>query len=91
MELLRKILDDNDIEWHDASDMDAHPITRTHFNYRGHDWSVIHGYGTFGGYSRFGHDDGLLELMSDAVNEGEPIGYLTALEALNYIKGGDNE
>lgn len=91
MELFRKMLDDNGIEWHDASVMDAYPITRTHFNYRGHFWSVIHGYGTFGGYSYFRRrDDGLLELMSDAVNGGEPIGYLTAKEAFDYVRG-DNE
>ena len=87
MELFRKMLDDNGIEWHDASEMDAYPITRTHFNYRGYDWSVIHGYGSWGGYSRLKRDDGLLELMSGAVNDGEPVGYLTAKEAFDYVIG----
>lgn len=87
MELFRKMLDDNDIEWHDASDMDAYPTTRTHFNYRGHDWSVIHGYCSFGGYSLFEKDNGLLELMSGAVNDGDPVGYLTAKEAFDYVRG----
>lgn len=87
MELFRKMLDDNGIEWHDASDTYAYPITRTHFNYRGHNWSVIHGYGSWGGYNRFTEDEGLLELMSDAVNGGDPVGYLTAKEAFDYVRG----
>ena len=87
MELFRKMLDDNGIEWHDASELDVYPITRTHFNYRGYDWSVIHGYGSYGGYSFFEKDKGLLELMSDAVNGGEPEGHLTAKEAYNYVIG----
>lgn len=87
MELFRKMLDDNGIEWHDASDMGKYPITRTHFNYRGNDWSVIHGYCSYGGYSHFEKDSGLLELMSGAVNDGDPIGYLTAKEAFDYVRG----
>lgn len=91
MELFRKMLDDNGIEWHDASDMGVCPITRTRFGYRGCDWSVIHGYGTWGGYSRFRRDDGLLELMSGAVNDGDPVGYLTAKEAFDYVIGNNKE
>ena len=87
MELFRNMLDDNGIEWHDASRMGAYTITRTHFNYRGHDWSVIHGYGSYGGYSPFEKDKGLLELMSGAVNDGDPVGYLTAKEAFDYVRG----
>ena len=87
MELFRKMLEDNGIEWHDASDMNAYPITRTHFNYRGHDWSVIHGFCSYGGYSSFEKDKGLLELMSNAVNDGDPVGYLTAKEAFDYVRG----
>ena len=91
MELFRKMLDDNGIEYDDNSEHGLFPITRTQFDYRGYWWSVIHGYGTFGGYSSFRRrDDGLLELMSDAVNGGEPVGYLTAKEAFDYVRG-DNE
>lgn len=34
---------------------------------------------------------GLLELMSDAVDNGEPIGFLTAQEVMEYVKGVRNE
>lgn len=91
MELLRKMLNENNIEYEDNSEYGLFPITRTQFDYRGYRWSVIHGYGTYGGYSSFDKDKGLLELMSNAVNDGEPIGYLTAKEVFNYVKGGGTE
>lgn len=87
MELFRKMLDDNGIEWYDASTMGVYPMTRTHFKYRGYDWSVIHGYCSYGGYSLIDKDEGLLELMSGVVNDGNPVGWLTAKEAFNYVKG----
>ena len=91
MELLRKMLDDNNIEYDDNSQHGLFWITRTQFNYRGYYWSVIHGFCTYGGYSTFEKDKGLLELMSDAVNNGEPIGFLTAKEVFSYVKGGDDK
>ena len=84
---LRKMLDAEGIDWHDASELGICPIWRTHFKHRGYHWSVIHGYGTYGGPSYLYEDQGLLELMSDAVNGGEPIGYLTAEEAMQYVRG----
>ena len=87
MGLLREMLDAEGIEWHDASDTGPCPMCRTHFIHRGYNWSVIHGYGSYGGYSRLTRDEGLLELMSGAANGGDPIGYLTAKEAMRYVKG----
>ena len=79
MEKFRHALDINGISWHDASDpviIYGIAIERTHFKHRGYDWSVIHGYGTYGGFSRLKPDQGLLELMSKAVNDGQPVGWL---------------
>jgi hypothetical protein len=73
---LRQMLNEHHIKWVDKSDMQ---IDRTHFYYRGFHWSVVNGYGTYG------EDEGLLELMSNAVNGGEPIGYLTADEVMKMV------
>lgn len=84
----RKLLDANGIEWHDASDPADDPlrIDRTHFEYNRFHYSVIHGYGTYGGYSFFrDKDEELLELMSNSVDGGNPVGWLTADEAIQII------
>ena len=53
------------------------PIYRTRFTVCGHRFSVIHGYGTYGGYDAFtGVDNGRLEVMSDLTNE--PVGDVDA-------------
>lgn len=92
MELFREMLDAEHIEWRDASSQSFElPMDRTHFEYRGYDWSVIHGYGSYGGPSFLYDDKGLLELMSDAVNEGEPVGFLTAEEVMRYVKGNNDD
>lgn len=88
MTKLRKLLTEQGIEWHDAKatlDLDIQ-IDRTHFDYRDYFWSVINGFGTYGGYSfRSEKNKGLLELMSNAVNGGEPVGYLTAAQVMDYV------
>lgn len=92
MTKLRKLLTEQGIEWHDDSDTLKLNITidRTHFEYRDYFWSVINGFGTYGGYSfRSEKNKGLLELMSNAVNGGEPVGYLTAEEAMKLILEGN--
>ena len=96
----RELLDANGIEWWDSSTkyhneeeedyLGIFKIDRTHFHHRDYDWSVINGYGTFGGYGYFKSNAGFLELMSNAVNEGNPVGWLTAEEAFALVKG-DNE
>ena len=88
MKLFREMLDAENIEWHDASSQSFElPMDRTHFEHRGYHWSVIHGFGSYGGPSFIQDDKGLLELMSDAVNKGDPIGWLTAKEAMQYVRG----
>lgn len=59
-------------------------IDRTHFTYRNSCYSVINGFGTYGGYLSSPDDNqGLLELMIDDV---EPIGYLTADEVISIVQ-----
>ena len=88
MQLFRQMLDAEHIKWHDASEPEDSLcyICRTHFEYRGYDWSVIYGFGTYGGPSYLYDDKGLLELMSNAVGDGNPIGWLTAKEAMQYVR-----
>lgn len=89
---LRIMLDDEGIEWHDASALDAYSMWRTHFKHRGYHWSVIHGYGSYGGFNSFERTDkGLLEVMSEAINGGDPIGWLTAEEVMQYVRGEETE
>ena len=88
MRKLRQMLDEREIEYTDASSEGFFPMTRTHFTYEGNFWSVIHGYGSHGGYSRFNDDEGLLELMTNAINGGDPVGHLTAEEVIEYMEGG---
>lgn len=86
----RNYLDENKIEWKDASDLassiiEDFAIYRTHFYYKGNRISVINGYCTYGGYNKFindGKNEGLLEVM---IGSNEPKGWLTAEEAIEYI------
>lgn len=85
---LRSILDDEGIEWWDKSEPETSSLLmyRTKFHCYGYDWSVIHGYGSYGGYTSQEEDEGLLELMSRAVNGGEPVGWLTAEKVMEYVR-----
>lgn len=90
MERLRMLLDYNGYDWYDKSDnkIPEMAIERTHLYFGEVLCSIIHGYGTYGGYNTYtGHDEGLLELMCEKVNGGEPIGELTADEAIVIIEG----
>ncbi len=91
MEKLREALTANDIIWTDASDKGLLPITRTHFEHKGYKWSVIHGFGTYGGWSHLEPDAGLLEVMSSAIDGGEPMGWLTAEEVMDLVLGQRSE
>ena len=87
MSKLRQYLDDKGIEWVDASSNDSLWICRTHFELNGLRWSVVNGYGTYGGIRIFDENNqGLLELMTNSVNNGEPIGWLTADNVIGYIE-----
>ena len=84
----RKLLDEAAIDWEDRSDVNPWcTIYRTHFWSRGNKYSVIHGYGSYGGVDPFTqYDEGMLELMSSAVNDGYPVGYLTARKAYELVQ-----
>lgn len=85
MQLLRQMLEENGIPYKDNSQGEPLPITRTYFSYNGNQYSVVHGYGTFGGWDGFNQKDkGLLEMME---NRDDPIGYLKAEAIMKYVKG----
>ena len=90
MKKLREWLDKQHISWEDLSDKPNKYVKfwvcRTRFLINGTPWSVIHGFGTYGGYDYHRRDLGALELMSPDVNGGEPVGYLSADNVIEYIK-----
>ena len=86
----RSLLEQNNIKWIDKSDEGF--IDRTHFYYRNYFFSVVNGFGTYGGINVLnGKNMGMLELMSNYVNGDEPIGPLTADEAIEIVLGGSND
>ena len=87
MKLFRKVLDEKNIEWHDASDEDGEIwICRTHFEHEGNIVSVVNGFGTYGGFAGANADDyineGLLEVM---IGGNDPVGWLTFRDAVQMI------
>lgn len=84
MNKLRKMLNAMGIKWHDKTDRHGIPglidltIYRTHFNYKGKLYSVILGYGTYGG------QEGLLEMM---IGNNDPSGWHTAEDIIEILKG----
>ena len=93
MQKLRDWLDQNNIPWIDFSEdygrLGKVPcfICRTRFTADNHRVSVINGFGTYGGFSGLGDSNkGLLEVMSDLFNDGEPVGYLTADELIKILQ-----
>lgn len=86
MQKFRAMLDRRGIEWEDCSENGFCPIVRTHFWYKDNRWSVIHGYGSFGGYdSLTGQDSQLLEVYDFGRSKDGPWGWLTAEEAEKLI------
>ncbi len=78
---LMEIMPDVNVDYLDTS------MYRTHFDYKGTRWSVINGYGSYGGYDPIdGKNEGLLELLIDGTEGNEPIGNLTADDILNYME-----
>lgn len=66
-------------------------IYRTHFTINDINYSVIYGYGTYGGYDPvFDKDGGLLELWAKNYNNDEPCGYMTADDVIKAIFKEDN-
>lgn len=89
---LREKLDDLKIEWVDKSFKSKFKmggkvyIDRIHFDYNDKHYSVINGYGTYGGYGiNSNKNEGLLEMMIDS---NAPEGYLTADKVIEKLKGG---
>lgn len=93
---LRKILDDRNIEWKDES---SHYklsmggeiiIDRTHFTVKGHRFSAINGFGTYGGYTARKEDNlgkiELMELDGALFNDGEPVGHLFADDVIKQLE-----
>lgn len=88
MQKLRDWLDANNISWEDMSKdskVCSYWMCRTKFEIGGYYWSVIHGYGSYGGFSHYNSDCGALELMCNAINSGEPVGFLSAQNVIEYI------
>lgn len=83
MAQLRNYLDYLGIDWEDNSSTGSLDVVveRTRFEIRGSLVSIIHGYGTYGGYDVYSQrDEGLLEIMTELYNNGEPEGSLSAEE-----------
>lgn len=62
-------------------------MERIKFEIGGHKWSCIHGVGSYGGIHLIGKgkDEGLIEVLSDDYNDGDPIGHLTADYILSIV------
>lgn len=85
MQKLRAGLNQREVAWEDATDKGTAEfwICRTYFKIDGKRWSVVHGYGTYGGFSHFYKDKGLLEYW--ARQDAEPIGWTTAAVILERV------
>lgn len=87
MKKLREGLDERHIPWEDKSDDDnggGYWICRTHFRFNGNRWSVINGFGTYGGFHSFTwKNNELLECMTG--NE-EPVGWLMAKDVFEMME-----
>lgn len=80
-----KILKNNQIKYKEINSDTGYAIARVRFWYNGNEWSVMHGYGTYGGATAWGEDKGLLEILHLDSSEC-PIGFLTAEEAWREIR-----
>ena len=59
---------------------------RTHFTVDDYHYSVIYGYGSYGGYDPLSGKSGeLLECMTEKINGGEPVGNMTAVDVLRIF------
>lgn len=89
MQKLRNGLTARGIEWKDASEKNpAYWICRTHYTHNKSKWSVVHGFGTYGGFSSFSEDSKLLECMAGM---NEPVGWLTAADVFEMMEGENHE
>lgn len=95
MQALRDYLTENRISWYDLSEDSEFPgmpnlsqyMCRTHFTINDQYISVINGSFSYGGVSIYDNENkGLLELWADKVNNGQPLGYLTAEDVIKIIE-----
>lgn len=86
MKRLRAYLNLSSIKWNDVSSKNHYWMCRTHFNYKGHRISVIHGFGSYGGFLYDDEDKGLLEMMIDS---NEPEGHYSAHDIIEILRGLD--
>lgn len=85
---LKSYLDSHKIKYVIKSDPDTahYRIERIHFNINGYLWSVIHGYGTYGGLDPFtGEDKGLLELYTTQI-QPDPFGMMSCTDIIELIE-----
>lgn len=95
MQKLRDWLDSQKIPWEDVSSdyKDMAPVSyniwmcRTHFEYKDNFYSVVHGYGSYGGIFMFHNETRGKDLLEMMIGNHEPIGYLTAEEVEEYVLG----
>lgn len=96
MKKLRKMLDEKNIPWHDASETMSEDkewpmwICKTQFEYKGTRCSVINGFGTYGGW--YGANPGMTEDKNMGLLEimivGKVIrGWLKAEDVMKIIGG----
>ncbi len=94
MKKLRKMLDEKEIEWKDNSEVisksEEWPIwyCRTHFEFKGLKFSVMNGFGTYGGW--FGANPGMTEdknmgLLELMIEDNEPVGWLKAENIMEIL------
>ena len=89
MKKLRDALDKVGIPWEDWSRGNPYPVCCTKFRIGRTRYSVINGYGSYGGYwERSKLNKGLLEVMR---NNKAPKGWLTAAQVLEYCEITINE
>lgn len=94
MQKLRKMLDEKNIPWNDASEDASEDkewptwICRTYFEFKGIKFSVINGFGTYGGWyganpgTTEDENMGLLEIM---IEYNEPVGWLKAENIMEIL------
>lgn len=85
---LKDYLDTRRIKYAIKSDPETahYRIERIHFMINDYRWSVIHGYGTYGGLDPLtGEDKGLLELYTTQI-QPDPFGCLTCAELIELIE-----
>lgn len=87
---LRQALDERGVKWYDGTDYGTISICRTHTRVNGKMWSIVHGYGTYGGFNVHTLTDaGLLEAW-DMETYSSPVGFLTAAEVIKLMFEGVN-